>query len=527
MPQPPPPTQTAALPDSGRGVPRLIRDRRWWLLPLALWTAATGLYLYIHIGQIREQTLEVALQGARNMFRMVVLTRNWNASHGGVYVPVTPATQPNPYLDHPQRDVTTTDGLQLTMINPAYMTRLIAQMAEAGTGVSFRLTSLRPLRPENQADDWEAGALRRFETGLREFSSLEVGPQGMALRYMAPLRVQQSCLACHAKQGYRIGDIRGGIGVSQPYAPIAAAMRQGIVETVAGSIATFLGVAGLGWLLLETLRRRWLELAGKMQELEQAQVQLLQSEKLASIGQLAAGVAHEINNPIGFVNSNLGTLKEYNRQFIELLEACRAGRASEADFAAIEFDYLKDDVADLLRESQSGLARVKKIVADLKDFSRVDQAEWHAADLNAGIESTLNVVNNELKYKADIVREYGELPPVICVAAQINQVVMNLLVNAAHAIEQHGTITVRTGRVGDEVWFEVADTGCGMAPDTVQHVFEPFFTTKPVGQGTGLGLSVSYDIVRKHGGRIDVDSQPGRGTRFRVTLPVDCAAATA
>ena len=265
----------------------------------------------------------------------------------------------------------------------------------------------------------------------------------------------------------------------------------------------------------------------RTRELAEASRQLMQSEKLAAIGQLAAGVAHEINNPIGFVNSNLGTLKEYNRQFIELLEACRAGRASEADFAAIEFDYLKDDVADLLRESQSGLARVKKIVADLKDFSRVDQAEWHAADLNAGIESTLNVVNNELKYKADIVREYGELPPVICVAAQINQVVMNLLVNAAHAIEQHGTITVRTGRVGDEVWFEVADTGCGMAPDTVQHVFEPFFTTKPVGQGTGLGLSVSYDIVRKHGGRIDVDSQPGRGTRFRVTLPVDCAAATA
>ena len=279
-------------------------------------------------------------------------------------------------------------------------------------------------------------------------------------------------------------------------------------------------VSLLGWLLLELLRRRWLELAGKVHELEETQSQLLQSEKMAAIGQLAAGVAHEINNPIGFVNSNLGTLKTYTGQLLALAERSRKGEAGEADFIAADFDYLKTDIDDLLRESRDGLERVKKIVADLKDFSHVDKSEWQEADLNAGIESTLNVVWNELKYKAEVVREFGELPKLPCVAAQINQVVMNLLVNAAHAIEQRGTITVRTGCDASTAWIEVSDTGRGMAPAVLQRIFEPFYTTKPVGKGTGLGLSLSYDIIKKHGGRIDVSSEVGVGTTFRVSLPL-------
>ena len=241
---------------------------------------------------------------------------------------------------------------------------------------------------------------------------------------------------------------------------------------------------------------------------------------MAAIGQLAAGVAHEINNPIGFVNSNLGSLKNYTGQLIDLLERSRKGEASEADFVAADFDYLKRDIDDLLHESRDGLERVKKIVADLKDFSHVDQSEWQEADLNAGIESTLNVVWNELKYKAEVVREFGDLPRIPCVAAQINQVVMNLLVNAAHAIDGRGTITVRTGHDTREAWIEIADTGRGIPANVMQRIFEPFYTTKPVGKGTGLGLSLSYDIVKKHGGRIEVSSQIGIGTTFRVTLPL-------
>jgi len=244
---------------------------------------------------------------------------------------------------------------------------------------------------------------------------------------------------------------------------------------------------------------------------------------MAGIGQLAAGVAHEINNPVGFVTSNLGTLQKYSEQMIGLLERCRAGQAGEADFVAADFDFLREDLAELLRESQAGLRRVSKIVGDLKNFSHVDAAAWQQADLNAGIEATLNVLGHELGHKAEIVRELGDLPLVACNAAQIDQVLMNLLLNAAHAIEGRGTITVRSGCADAGVWVEVCDDGSGMSPAMLEHIFEPFYTTRPVGKGAGLGLSQAYEIVSKHGGRIDVHSAPGRGSCFRVWLPLASA----
>ena len=271
------------------------------------------------------------------------------------------------------------------------------------------------------------------------------------------------------------------------------------------------------------------ELRALLKKVEDAQNQLLQSEKMAAIGQLAAGVAHEINNPIGFVNSNLGTLQGYVETLLGVINAyekCEAEQpADRPDLTAAKQDadleFLRDDVRALLTESQEGLARVKKIVQDLKEFSHVDEAEWQESDLNAGLESTLNVVWAELKYKAEVVREYGNVPPVRCIAAQVNQVLMNILVNAAQAIEERGTITIRSGSQGDQAWVEIADTGKGMPPEVVKRMFEPFFTTKPVGKGTGLGLSLSYDIiVKRHGGHFDVLSVPGKGTTIRLWLPV-------
>jgi len=501
-------------------VPRYIHQRRWWLIPLLLWIGGSMLYFHGHLRDMQQQLTAVGIEGARNMFRMVVLTRDWNSSHGGVYVPVTPTVQPNPYLDHPQRDITTTDGVEMTMINPAYMTRLIGEMAATDDSTIFRLTSLKPIRPANLADAWESRQLERFEQGIRESWSVENGESGgQQLRYMAPLVVKESCLVCHAQQGYRLGDIRGGISVTQDYAPIGNALAKHRAELLKSTLATCLLIALLGWALLELLRRRWIELAGKIEEVESTHRQLLQSEKLAAIGQLAAGVAHEINNPVGFVNSNLGTLGKYGQQMIDLLDKCRQGQASEADFAAFDYDYLRGDLPALLKESRDGLERVRRIVADLKDFSRIDQANEQDFDLDRGLESTLNVVWNELKYKATVVREFGNPPPVRCIGAQINQVALNLLVNAGQAIAEHGTITVRSGFDDSEVWFEISDSGCGMTADVLPHIFEPFYTTRPVGQGTGLGLALSYDIVRKHGGRLEVDSEPGRGSRFRVNLP--------
>jgi signal transduction histidine kinase len=273
------------------------------------------------------------------------------------------------------------------------------------------------------------------------------------------------------------------------------------------------------------------ELTALNARLSAAQDQLMQSEKLASIGQLAAGVAHEINNPIGYIFSNFGTLEKYLADLFRMLCAYEAAEQQLAGTPVaqqlkalreeIELDYLKEDIPTLMAESSEGIKRVRKIVQDLKDFSRIDaRQEWEWADLHKGIDSTLNIVNNEIKYKADVVREYGVLPEVECLPSELNQVFMNLLVNAAHAIgAERGTITVRTGTEGEQVWAEVEDSGCGIPPETLARVFDPFYTTKPVGQGTGLGLSLSYGIVKKHNGRIELDSVVGRGTRFRVWLP--------
>lgn len=186
----------------------------------------------------------------------------------------------------------------------------------------------------------------------------------------------------------------------------------------------------------------------------------------------------------------------------------------------VELDYLKTDVFALLVESKDGLQRVKKIVEDLKDFSHVGKTEWQFADLHRGLDSTLNIVSNELKHKASVVKQYGLLPAVECLPQELNQVFRNLLINAGQAIAKEGRITISTGARGDEVGVEIADTGAGIAPEILNRIFDPFFTTKPVGKGTGLGLSVSYGIVQKHHGRFEVTSEPGKGTTFRVLLPM-------
>lgn len=278
----------------------------------------------------------------------------------------------------------------------------------------------------------------------------------------------------------------------------------------------------------ETLQQEKERQAILIKRLEEAQNQLLQSERMASIGQLAAGVAHEINNPVGFVNSNLGSLQRYVTDMLRLLsvyekaEGALPGAAMQEINqvkADIDVEFLREDVANLLVESLDGLKRVTRIVQDLKDFSHVDESERQWADLEAGLESTLRVVWNELKYKAEVIKEFAGIPQVECFAFQLNQVFMNLLINASHAIEGRGTIAVRTGHDDSCVWVEVQDSGRGIKPEHLSRIFEPFFTTKPVGQGTGLGLSLAYGIVKKHDGRIEVKSELGQGTVFRVILP--------
>ena len=278
-------------------------------------------------------------------------------------------------------------------------------------------------------------------------------------------------------------------------------------------------------------KRQYEELQRTVDRLASTQEQLLQSEKMASIGQLAAGVAHEINNPIGYVGSNLGTLQDYATALLALVDkyhealfsADPAGHREELLQARqrLDIDYIVGDLPNLLKESREGIERVTKIVQDLKDFSRVGRDQkMQPADLLQGLDSTLNIVWNDLKYKVRLEKHYGSLPPVECLASEINQVFLNLLLNAGQAIEQRGTIELASGCDDNEAWISITDSGCGIPPEAMPHLFDPFFTTKPIGRGTGLGLAISYGIVAKHHGRIDVSSRVGQGSTFRVVLPI-------
>ncbi len=293
--------------------------------------------------------------------------------------------------------------------------------------------------------------------------------------------------------------------------------------------------------LEKMVEERTAELKKTLSDLQNTQSQLLQSEKLASIGQLAAGVAHEINNPVGFVKSNLGTIEEYRIDLARLLEiygileaVLNKEEKQNEDKSIqkvlkdiqeikddIDIDFIKDDYVKVIEESLEGIDRVAKIVADLKDFAHVDKAELEHADINKGIESTLNIVWNELKYKAKVIKDLSDIPLVKCYPQRLNQVFTNILVNAAHAIDKKGEIKISTKSDNRHVEIKISDTGTGIPSEVLPKIFDPFFTTKEVGKGTGLGLNMAYNIIKKHQGTIDVESEVGKGSTFIIRLQTE------
>lgn len=279
---------------------------------------------------------------------------------------------------------------------------------------------------------------------------------------------------------------------------------------------------------LEVEHKAQVELIHK---LEEAHNQLLQAEKMASIGQLAAGVAHEINNPIGFVSSNIETLQHYCQALLKAVdftgELITQSSSSELKEQYKQYrkhhniDFLQQDMPELITESLDGTSRVMSIVKSLREFSHVDSSEWKETSLIDGMESTMRIINNELRYKAEIHKDYQQqMPLVYCQSMQINQVFMNLLLNAAQAMEQPGDIYIQIKTEGPYARVSVRDSGAGIAPEHINKIFDPFFTTKPVGTGTGLGLSLSYSIIQKHQGKLSVISQPSMGAEFIILLPL-------
>ncbi len=283
--------------------------------------------------------------------------------------------------------------------------------------------------------------------------------------------------------------------------------------------------------LLDITRRKEME-----QEKSDLVIQLTQTDKLASIGQLAAGIAHEINNPVGYVTSNLNSLEEYLadiRKLIEMDQTLVKGlkETNLPDHLAemtekvneyareIDIDFLQEDMEELIKDCIDGLDRIKKIVIDLKDFAHPGKKDVEPVDINACIETTLNVAANELKYKTTVHKDLGDLPLIQGVPQQLNQVILNILVNAAQAIETKGEIKIKTWQESSNVCLTISDTGCGIDPQNLSKIFDPFFTTKEVGKGTGLGMNIAYNIIQQHGGNITVNSKIGKGTVFTVTLP--------
>jgi len=259
-------------------------------------------------------------------------------------------------------------------------------------------------------------------------------------------------------------------------------------------------------------------------KLDEATKRLMQSEKLASLGEMAAGVAHEINNPVGYVSSNLTTLQKYLTVYEEVLDAPATDEAAMAALKKkVNFAYIRSDVRNLVNETQEGVERVKTIIKDLKDYARTNNSSnFIPSDIHVGLKSTLNIANNQIKNRAQIKLELGDLPLVACAPSQINQVLLNLLVNAAQAIPdgQEGLITVKTFSDGTFANIEIEDNGQGMSEEVLHKVFDPFFTTKDPGKGTGLGLSVSQKIIQDHKGSLTVTSNVGLGSTFKVKLPV-------
>lgn len=500
-----------------------------------------------------EQVMNLVRVQARTAYEKDVLYRFWNSTHGTVYVPVSEETPPNPYLDVAERDIVTPDGVALTLMNPAYMTRQANELSFDRLGIYGHLTSLKPLRPENEPDTWERQALLEFETGVAEVSSVEALDDKLVLRLMRPLLVEEACLPCHAKQKYEVGQIRGGISVSINMVHSLALLESSHTRMAIGHL--LLWVTGLAGLLVRAkmLTKRdheRLEAAERLQEINSQlelrvvdrtaelkksnrllkedirqriaaerekdllAAQLRQAQKMEVIGHLSGGIAHDFNN---LLTPILG--------YAELAQ-------QRPDISPL----LKKDIGRIFGAAE----RAKGLVRQILDFSRQSDQTYQVVSMQQIVSEVLELLQPTVPQNITIdVQVPNEDLMVEADPIQMHQVVMNLCTNAWQAMhDTEGVLRLTLERVkvapsagkpfggvtGDYVCFKVYDSGCGIDKAAQEKIFEPFFTTKKSGTGTGLGLSVVHGIIHSHGGSIDVESCVGKGSCFQVYLPLIDAA---
>ncbi len=470
-----------------------IKPWKIWIVPLLLWLILIIFDLTWNYHIIDRSMMNLARDSGSSFFKQVEIARIWNARHGGVYALITEDNQPNPYLKVPYRDIVTTDGLELTMINPAYMTRQIAEIAKEKNNIVFHITSLKPIRPENGADEWETIALKEFEKDKPEKIEFIDNEFEKSFKYMAPLFVKKACIKCHSQHGYKVGDIRGGISVTIPAKQfLATSSHQKLNQIFLHIGVFFIGICCIFYFRICS-HQHWFNL-------EESNKQLLHAGKLAAIGKLSASIVHEFNNPICGIRNVLDIIGKKST----------TGSLSKEEKELVDMAIKECD-------------RVSGLINRLHDFHSPSQGVKSFVNINETIHDIELIYKKKLQHRRIVLeRSYAEnIPQIKVVPDQIKQVILNLIQNAEDSIQgEKGQISLRTEYDNDNIYIRIKDTGYGIPKGDINSIFEPFFTTKSESKGTGLGLSVCHGIIRRHNGAIDVDSSVGEGTTFSITLPI-------
>jgi len=488
--------------------------------------------LYYTSGLQNDLVIGQAQHQARMLHRQLILTREWVSDHHGLFVIKTDTVRENPFLDYPNLE--TRDGITLVMRNPAMVTRELSEYARnAGFGW-FRVTSLKPVNPQNTPDDFERASLVRFEhEQLDEYMEIKSDHKSKVLRYIAPLLVKENCLTCHARHGYKTGDIRGALSITIPIDWADKVISRNNRTIIFYGAISIIGIAAiLSFLFHALVASRLTRLKNAMDsypasrdlsaqlpsgndeighlaqgfsslctrldsskmELQQAAEQSFYNEKMAALGQITAGIAHEVNNPLGGLRNCVKNLKdapddlELHARYLPLLD--------------------------------KGLQRIELIMRQLLNFGRNHPLQLRKVDVDGEIRECFTLLGYKMK-RIELTLELG-IGGAYCIDTEaIKQIVVNIGLNAIQAMVAGGKLTVRSTKEENNLLISIADTGYGIPQDIIDKIFDPFFTTKQVGEGTGLGLAVTYSLVQKMGGTIRVESEPGKGTTFLVSLPVE------
>lgn len=502
-----------------RSFDTFIRRPAWWPLLILFWALVTAASYSWHIHELEKHAHTMAAMRGRLVFEMIETTRLWAASHGGVYAPVTAASPPNPWLDVPEKTITTPAGVLLTLINPAYMTRQLNELIAAERDMRIHLTSLKLMNPGNQPDSWERESLEGFEKNRAERISIVGAGATASFRYMAPLEIKEACLACHARQGYRTGDVRGGISVTFPASYVYSIIDAQKRDFMNIHIAVFCIFAFLAWASLLVTRR-------DLRALDAMRGELVESEKMASLGRMVAGFAHEVNTPVGVAVGAASQSAELVGELRRLIEQ-----------PEVTEEELQQRLQMLDEASALALSNLRRAAGMVRSFKRtaVDQTseaerEFDLAEVIDDVLKTLQHLfkNTAIRISVDCprnIRLFG-------LAGALQQLLTNLLQNShVHAYADgtgSGEIRLRARMADGQVRIEFSDDGAGMDAATLEHAFEPFFTTRRGSGGSGLGLYIAYNLaVQGLGGSISCTSKPGQGSRFVIEFPQQRAAGEA